>query len=368
METYRKTISWLKFHSDLTKAVPELWTILGRVAAQEKLLRGIPLTVSEARSIERELCLNAVRSRFAQDGILISNETMQPHFAGDPKAVQDPTQQEVQHLIKAWLAPFPEGSTGAVLTTDRIQEIHTSIVGPSTGSGWRTADLKDVPSEMIGLFMEELCDWLNGTELRTSSDVEATGYAVIRLLLAELYVQWIQPFETGQARTSGSIGREILAAAGVSQVIAHLLAVHIQAAHSTYQRIAEECKSGNADPIPFLLFGLQGLATAMDTLHQRVRLLQVNGQWRAQLFTLFNEANDAPTRRQRQVLLDLGEYGASVPLAKLPSLTPALAALYSGVSEKTLRRDVDALSQTGLLVKDPIGLQVDRSSLLAFKD
>ena len=67
------------------------------------------------------------------------------------------------------------------------------------------------------------------------------------------------------------------------------------------------------------------------------------------------------------MLLDLASADAPVPLGLLDSLSPALAKLYAGVSEKTLRRDVDALLGAGVVHKDADGLSVDLSNVLAFK-
>ena len=48
-------------------------------------------------------------------------------------------------------------------------------------------------------------------------------------------------------------------------------------------------------------------------------------------------------------------------------LSPTLAKLYADVSEKTLRRDVDALLEAGVIQREADGLRVDLSNLLAFK-
>jgi hypothetical protein len=105
----------------------------------------------------------------------------------------------------------------------------------------------------------------------------------------------------------------------------------------------------------------------LQGLHDRVREAQLRGQWRAQLLELFQDGNDAPTRRQRQVLLDLASTDRPVPLNRIDRLSPTLAKLYADVSEKTLRRDVDALLEAGVIQREADGLRVDLSNLLAFK-
>ena len=120
------------------------------------------------------------------------------------------------------------------------------------------------------------------------------------------------------------------------------------------------------DPIPFLTFCVRRMLTELRALQHHIISLQQHGLWRAQLLDLFVDGNDAPTRRQRQILLDLAETRTSIPQNRLPSISPALATLYAGVSEKTLRRDVQALLDADLIQRDNAGYRVDLDGTLVF--
>lgn len=379
MRSYEETITWLRYRIDLEGAPPSFWLILGGCAAEIRHLGSIPLSGAEARRSERNVLASGMHARLAMDGINLSTDQIEQHLSGKLRlpATQESAQLELDALLHAE-QQIRHGTRGksAPLTPDRIQAIHRTLTERSTEQDlpgqWRSQPLGSkpsdgVPPEVIGLFMEELCDWLNSPELTSPSEEETVAYALIRLLLAELYLVWIRPFAVGHARVSGIVAQYLLAEAGVGSTAEHLVAMHFHRHGREFQRQVSQASEGQADPIPFITYALRGLAEGLRELHERVRIMQTSGQWRAQLLDLFSDATDGPTQRQRRLLLDLGEYMDPVPLTRLPKLSTALANLYAGVSEKTLRRDVDALVSAGVLRKSTEGFMVERGNLLAFK-
>ncbi len=51
---------------------------------------------------------------------------------------------------------------------------------------------------------------------------------------------------------------------------------------------------------------------------------------------------------------------------KVRHLTPQLAEIYAGLSEKTLQRDLESLSQAQLIVRTPEGVRANFERILAF--
>jgi Fic family protein len=329
--------------------------------------------------LERELLAKSLSGRLAMDGISVPLEQVlhQLKVRTAPSQDTDALTQEVEFLLVAWQVDRLGIRTDRPsITAEHIQALHAQLTSETSGGkrlgNWRSqpigTNLVDgVPPEVIGLFTEELCDWLNGPELHAPTPEETLPYSLIRMLVTELYLAWIHPFSTAHGRLLGAVAQTLLAQDGTSSVAGHLANIHFHRHGREYQRQVIRAAEGPADPIAFISFGLRGIAEGARELHARVREIQVNGQWRAQLLDLFNNAEDGPTRRQRQLLLDLGSAPHPVPLGELPDLSTALAKLYAGVSEKTLRRDVDALTAVGVLRRTRDGLSVERGNLLAFK-
>lgn len=378
MHPYNDTITWLKFRLDLQKAPPSFWIDLGDCAAALRHLTGVPLPIADARTMERSLLVTSMQARLAMDGIPLAEYEVAGHLgmSSNQGAGPAPGSREVEALWGTWQGIRKEtGKMETSLSPGDLQVLHSRLVSRTPEEdrpgAWRKQPKgihyhDGVPPELIGLFMEELCDWLNAPELHAPVLGEALPYTILRMLIAELYLTWIQPFPTAHARLAGSMAQMLLAQAGAGPVAGHLASIHFHRNSQEHQRQVALAAEGNADPIPFLTFGLHGIADGLRDLHARVRALQLNSQWRAQLLDLFSGAEDGPTRRQRRILLDLGEVDAPVPMNALPDLSTSLAKLYAGVSEKTLRRDVDVLTSIGVLRKTQEGLRVERGNLLAF--
>jgi Fic family protein len=379
MRAYQNTITWLTYRVEVRKAPPAFWLQLGQLIAGLKHLNGVPLATAEARAVERDLVVRGVGSRLALDGLILPFETIRSHLSGGAKpGARAADRAEVSGFLSSLVGPgsaadpraedlSPEGlkwihSTLFPGASDQERPGHWRII-PTGGRPW-----EGVPHEVVGLFTEELCDWLKSAELAAPAVDEEQAWAVIRMLLAELYLFWIRPFTTGHARVAGAFGARVLHKAGMGPNAAHLLAIALHRNGAEWQRQLQHAAEGNADPTPFLAFAVRAMNEVLREVHARVRDLQMRGQWRAQLLELFQDGNDEPTRRQRQVLLDLASADTPVPLNGLSILSPALAKLYAGVSEKTLRRDVDALLQAGVLQREPEGLRVDLTNILAFKE
>ncbi len=379
MRPFQETITWLTFRTELRQAPPSFWLVLGECVAGLRHLSSIPLPVSEARSVERDVHAGGVQARLAMDGISAPLDMIRTLLQKPGKpSMQGTGKDEVAALVRAWQAQKEQASNPRVEALDlaRIKKIHAAVVVgtddedrpgqwrvlPAGGRAW-----EGVPPEVIGLFMEDLGDWLNSPELKAPAAEEEVAYALIRMLLAELYLSWIRPFNGGHFRMAGVFGATVLAGSGLPAVSSHLVSIGFNRNAREFQRQVQHASEGAADPIPFLAFALRLLAEELRDLHARIRELQMRGQWRAQLLDLFQEANDAPTRRQRQVLLDLADHDLAVPLRKLTTVSPTLARLYAGVSEKTLRRDVDALQTAGVLLRGSDGLRVHLGNILAFK-
>lgn len=379
MRTYQETITWITFRAGLTQAPPSLWLLLGELRAGLTHLSGMPMVVAEARATERELEALGTQARLALDGLLLPLEQVR---AGIPIRGRGTAARGEIHAVDAYLGSLrptprePRKADPLPLVPETLKHLHQSVSEGSTEADrpgqWRGFPTggrawEGVPPEVVGLFTEELCDWLGSDELAAPEPDAAGAYAILRMLLAELYLAWIRPFDSAHHRTSGAFGAALLRAAGMDATAVHLLSIALHRHAPAFQRHIQQATEGAADPIPFATFALRRMIEVLQGLHDRVREAQLRGQWRAQLLELFQDGNDAPTRRQRQVLLDLASTDRPVPLNRIDRLSPTLAKLYADVSEKTLRRDVDALLEAGVIQREADGLRVDLSNLLAFK-
>lgn len=374
MRPYVDPITWMPFHVDLSKLPNTCWLDLGEFVAGIRALDHAALGLVDGRPFVRALNAQAILARFAMDGLVIPITVIEQTLAeGAKRAGTVPFGKELEAFLSAsdHLPDAPASNT--TLDARYLADLHAMVGGPGDGAGtmrWRSTTMEGkpwegVPHEVITPFVEDLMDWLNSADLAAPDPELDAPYRVIRCLLAELYLAWIRPFSMGHHRVLAIFDEAILRGSPNLTRTGLFLSIALYRSGPQY---AEELGSAarSSDPLPFLTFCIRGMLDELRSVQRRIGHLQQHGLWRAQLLDLFQEGNDAPTRRQRQILLDLAGASGPVPLNRVGSLSPSLAALYAGVSEKTLRRDMDALVQAGLVQRGPNGLRIDLNTLLVF--
>jgi len=97
---------------------------------------------------------------------------------------------------------------------------------------------RGAPAQDCEFLVQTMCDWLNGPDFRLDGQDHAQDFlhAVLRAVVAHVYIAWIHPFGDGNGRTARLVEFGILAAAGVPSVAAHLLSNHYNATRSRYYR------------------------------------------------------------------------------------------------------------------------------------
>jgi DeoR/GlpR family transcriptional regulator of sugar metabolism len=65
-------------------------------------------------------------------------------------------------------------------------------------------------------------------------------------------------------------------------------------------------------------------------------------------------------------VIDLTESAEPVPIAELRHISPRIAEAYAGKTDRTIRRDVNALAEMGLLKRSDEGLGIRRELMSAF--
>lgn len=378
MGPFDETITWIRFKTDLRQAPPSFWLLLGECVAMAHHLRGAPLPPVESRSLDNELLAYGLLARVVLDGSTLRAEQVLLHLDGRLRAPASQSQDVVDldnlfHASQRLQVGISNGT--GTLSPERILELHgtlTQVEGKKPRSIWRDGPmppggLSGVPSEMIPLFMVELCDWLNGPELQPPTPEETPHYAILRSLISELYLSWIQPVKVAGYRLAGLIGQQLLSAGGLSGSWTSLTAVHYHRTRPEFLRQISHAAQGVGDPIPFLAYSLKGLLDGLRELSSAIRNAQTHGQWRAHVEDLFEDVNGPQRIRQRTLLLGLSEEKDPVPVGNIALLNPELARLYAGVSTKTLQRDLEALEDLGAVQRNPEGIRARREVVLGFK-
>ncbi len=88
--------------------------------------------------------------------------------------------------------------------------------------------------------------------------------------------------------------------------------------------------------------------------------------WRNYVHERFKNRNSATDTRRRHLALDLGAKGDWMQTADIQELTPQLARAYANKTAKTVQRDLNALHEMGLIVREQRRVRAEREAILSF--
>jgi Fic family protein len=232
---------------------------------------------------------------------------------------------------------------------------HSVIVGRYRGA----------PAEDCAFLLEKLCTWLESPDFSGENDFRIS-YAIIKAVLAHLYLAWIHPFGDGNGRTARLVEFQILITSGVPAASAHLLSNHYNLTRSEYYRQLDRAgKTG--DVVSFIQYAVQGF---LDSLRQQIGQIweqQWDVTWRNYVHEFFKNMTSESDVRRRHLALDLSRQKEPVSLSQVRLISTRLAQVYASRTERTVIRDLDFLIRAGLVEKTSAGYRAKREIILAFQ-
>ncbi len=380
MRTFERTHPWISFRIDLRQAGPSLWMLLGEAASKCEHIAGVPLRPSVARSSHQLYLAKGVLATTAIEGNTLTEKEVLAHLEGKLRlpASKEYLAQEVDNIIGACNRLRERLQTGdTALTVEGIREFNRQVLdklalvenivpgeirGHSVlvGNAYRGA-----PAQDCEFLLRRLCEWLAGEDFAAPLGME-TVYAIIKAVVAHLYLAWIHPFGDGNGRTARLVELQILLAAGVPSPAAHLLSNHYNQTRTEYYRQLDRASKSGGEVIPFIQYAAAGFVDGLREQLSVIREQQWDVVWRSYVHEKFRDQPGANAKRQRDLVLELSAAREPVPVAQITDLTPRLAKTYAGVSAKTLQRDLAAAEKLGLLERKTQGVRAKRELILAF--
>jgi Fic family protein len=212
------------------------------------------------------------------------------------------------------------------------------------------ADYRAAPAEDCPYLLDRLCEWL--AKLRAPKEKDRIAFAVMRAILAHLYIAWIHPFGDGNGRTARLIEFQILLGAGVPTVAAHLLSNHYNQTRSEYYRLLSQASRSKGNVLPFIDYAVQGLFDQLNDQIDQIRVYQREITWRDYVCGEFRGKKTIASHRQRALALRLGRIDEPVEVGEVRRLSAELAELYASKTIKTVTRDLNALVEMELVSRD----------------
>lgn len=373
---YLETHSHIDFRLDLRLLQPGTWALLGEAKSKAQHIARALVSPERAADLMRVYLSKGILATTAIEGNTLSEEEVRQIL--DRTLELPPSRQYLQREIENVLAAYNHVREQLLddprqpLSVERIAEYnrlilesleleegvvpgeireHSVVVGSYRAAPWEDAEH----------LLERLCEWLNGDDFTPPPDASelAAPLAILKAIIAHLYLAWIHPFGDGNGRTARLVELQILLAAGFPVPACQLLSHHYNLTRSEYYRQLALSTRGAEGVASFLRYAARGF---VDQLREQLDVIwhqQFEDRWEQYVHQRFGGRRSETDERRLRLVLDISRAAraAGAPVAKraMPTLTPRLAAAYATKTEKTLTRDLNAVVKLGLLRRTAAG-------------
>jgi Fic family protein len=358
---------WINFSFDFTPLHYKTWMALGECGSICTHIENIPLAPEERREMHKVYLAKGVLATTAIEGNTLSEEEVHKAVEGNLRVPEskDYLKQEVENIIGAFNEigrqihdnSLPEITPGLLCLYNKkvlaglplLEEVKPGeFRGHRVGVGsYRCPPAGYVP-EMVG----KLCEQLKAFD---DAQLDPVVRAVLKAVIAHLYVAWIHPFGDGNGRTARLLEAMILMQCGVPSPAAHLLSNHYNITRTEYYRVLDKAGKTN-DPWAFVSYATLGLKDGLR--EQRTRLMANVWKvvWKNHIYRTFDQKRRTARRdRQRQLALALAKEERPARLQDIKTLNTDIVMLYGNKrSMATLRRDIHDLLKDNLIKMEVI--------------
>lgn len=381
--TYTKTHPWITFSVDMRRASHELWMLLGEGASKCEHISNVPLQPETATRMHKLYLAKGVLATTAIEGNTLTEEEVVRHLDGKLQlpVSKEYLAKEIDNVVAACNTITQNLGNGedTRLSVEKLSQFNSQVldglvledgVVPGeirkhrvvVGNVYRAPEANECTE-----LLTRLCAWLNGPDFipQSSKPHHKTIYAIIKSIIAHLYIAWIHPFGDGNGRTARLVEFMMLLSAGVPQPASHLLSNHYNQTRTRYYRELDAASKSGGNIMPFIEYAVEGFVDGLRQQLTEIRTQQWNVSWSDYVHERFANKNHPCDIRQMHLVLDLTGQQAT-PIAKIPELSARLAKEYAKKTPRTLARDVNALEKMGLITKTKEGIKANPEIIIAF--
>lgn len=380
MRTYLKTHPWITFGLNTKLFDHRLWMSLGEAASKCHHIAGVPLAPAVAAEMHRLYLVKGAVATTAIEGNTLSEDEAERIIAGSLKlpSSQQYLADELNNIVDAVNA-----LTLRLSSTGPIEGISVALLKEMNEMVLRGLDVEEdvipgsvrhhsvvvgryrcAPAEDCDHLLEEFCRVLNDFPC---PEGDKNQFCIIKAIFAHLYFVWIHPFGDGNGRTARLLELYILLSAGFPQPTGHLLSNHYNRTRSKYYEKLDAAVRGEAEVVAFIKYSVEGLVEGLKEQIDYIRRQQWHVAWINYVHERFHNRNSPSDVRRRKLLLALSEKLEPVALSKLTEMSVEISREYHDKTPKTLIRDVNALIELQLIVREKGGrVKANREKILAF--
>lgn len=380
---YATSHPWISFNIDLDRLAAMDFVRLGEALSKCDHIAGVPLPPDVAKTLHLIYLVKGIHATTQIEGNSLSEDEVRARVEGDlplPES-QEYLGKEIDNILAACNLVAEELAAGRDmrLTRERIEQFNEMVLDElprkedvipgkirTKGVGVGNVYL-GAPAGDCEFLLEELCGWLEQLVEDAGPDWRRP-LGLLRAILAHIYLAWIHPFGDGNGRTARLVEFQLLLEAGFPSPACHLLSNYYNRTRSRYYLALRETSQGPPYPVwRFVSYAMQGFAEELRDQLKVIQSHQLGTVWVNFVHTTHLGRSAPTTQRRRALVLALpGDLEQLTPISAITRLTPDLAARYAGKTSKMLTRDINALQEAGLIVRQGSGIRPYLEQMFAF--
>jgi Fic family protein len=383
--SYEKTHSHISFTLDLKHAPAPLWILLGESKSKSQHVARALLSPSRSHELMVVCLTKGALATTAIEGNTLSEDEAREVVEQTSKL--PPSKQYLGHEIDNVIEAYNQIKDE--LMSDQSIRVSPERLNHYNGLILKGLDVEDhvVPGKIrtapvvVGnvyqapeagdcyFLLGRLCDWLNSSDFEAPEDAPEyrAPVAIIKAVIAHLYLAWIHPWGDGNGRTARLLELQVLLSAGFPPPVTQLLSNHYNATRSEYYRQRNRA-SDTGDVLPFLTYAARGMVDELTEQLGIVWTWQFEDRWEQYVHQRFGELRSESDRRRLRLTLAISKlHPEPVPRSRMLVLTPELARAYAQKTPKTLTRDLNEIRQLGLIQRAPGGYCATKDIIRGFR-
>lgn len=211
---------------------------------------------------------------------------------------------------------------------------------------YRCPDSKDVQP-----LIEKYCQWLR-EEFKFESNNQQFSDVIIQAIVAHVYLEWIHPFGDGNGRTGRLLEFYILSRGGNPDIALHILSNHYNQTRSMYYNKLDKAAK-TRELTDFIEYALIGFRDGLQSTLEKIQSCQLLITWHKYIYDQFDgvEIKKRDVFKRRRTLALEFPINKRLNINEIPYHSIKLAQMYSGLSAKTLKRDISELIDYKILIE-----------------
>jgi len=339
--------------------------LLGQCYAYINSMLNIPIRPDYHRQLLTvSLNKGALATTAIEGNTLTEEELAQIQSGKDVSPSRRYQQQEVQNILKAFnniLDELVREKSPAIISPELIRRFN-KMAGENIGEAFggdpgrfRSQNVivgayRPPSSEKVEEFVKRLCDWL----MRDFHYTHEQNFdeAVVEAIVAHVYIAWIHPFMDGNGRTARLLEFYLLMRAGVPSIASHILSNHYNDTRTVYyQQLQHASETGELKA--FIQYALQGFRDGLEKTIELIHKGQTELTWNNYVHDVTEKMHDV--RKHQKTARRLRQLSYYIPadrfysLDEIMILNTRISEEYRGLSQTTLRRDLELLVEKELL-------------------